>query len=128
MHLSQREFARRMGIDNPQNISNWFKRDWMPGVYIFPAAKLLECNAEWLLTGTGTEESDQRGLTIDASALGEIIKGVQDALDVVELDWSPKQTAMLVANLYTLYEETGETPGDFGQLVRLQNLVANPKL
>ena len=39
-------------LDVPkQNLNNWFKRDKIPEGYWFSAARLLDCNPEWLATG-----------------------------------------------------------------------------
>lgn len=51
-----------------------------------------------------------RSAVVDPIALATIISSVQNAVDRVGLAWSVDQVSRLSANLYALYEQTGEMP------------------
>lgn len=58
---------------------------------------------------------------VNTDALTQIMVSVRAAVDIVGLNWSEQQIAQLTANLYKLYEKTGELP-DIHQAVQLQVL------
>lgn len=121
---NQIELAASIGMENPQNITHWNRRGEIPLKWLDAVARELECDPRWLQTGEGIEQPEKNTRTIDVGALAVIIEGVYAAVSAVGLEWGARQVAVMVANLYELYEETGETPASFDQLVRLQDLAS----
>jgi transcriptional regulator with XRE-family HTH domain len=123
--LSQAELARAMGV-LPTHLNRWEKGKVAPGwEYLARIAKHCNVTLDWLLTGeepaaagdsgmAETAEGEREGrVPFDAEQLKEVVMAVEEFLQEVEKDLSPRDKAELIARLYSvavrgLAEETGE--------------------
>lgn len=92
------EFARLMGVENPQNITHWYKRG-VPAKFANKAAQLLECEPEQISVISLGGELNMR----DANSNDELKKEIRARLLDVLSRTDDRQLLELMADQTEIY-------------------------
>lgn len=104
--MTQQELGARCGISAP-SVNAWEsgKTTAITGANLLAAAKTLQVNPEWLLTGDGPADlSQSQSGRPDRTTLQTAIQVVEEVLHELQITYPPKQRADLVMGCYLALE------------------------